>query len=260
MTAPLVCLLNAASAHPSISTGKERDTESGNDYFGARYYSSNMGRFLSPDWSAKIMPVPYVKLDNPQSLNLYSYVWNNPLSRNDPDGHVVCNGPECDQVKKGLDDAKKAMSSKALSKDEKAALKGVLKFYGKWGKDNGVTVNTGVTSLAAQGGVGETVTENGKTTISLNLGALDKTVNQGSPEVEKAATVVHEGEHGAQQQANGMPTTAGQQYAAEKQAYTVQSYVNQGLNTDSDRNLWTSSSGFSQNAVNQNAEGSTQIN
>ena len=55
----------------------------------ARYYSSAMGRFMSPDWSAKIMPVPYAKLDNPQSLNLYSYVWNNPLSRNDPDGHVV---------------------------------------------------------------------------------------------------------------------------------------------------------------------------
>jgi RHS repeat-associated protein len=52
------------------STGKERDTESGNDDFGTRYYASSMGRFLSPDWSAKIMPVPYAKLDNPQSLNL----------------------------------------------------------------------------------------------------------------------------------------------------------------------------------------------
>ena len=37
-TPPYACLLSAASAHPSISTGKERDTESGNDYFGARYY------------------------------------------------------------------------------------------------------------------------------------------------------------------------------------------------------------------------------
>jgi hypothetical protein len=27
-------------------TGKERDTESGNDYFGARYFASSMGRFL----------------------------------------------------------------------------------------------------------------------------------------------------------------------------------------------------------------------
>jgi hypothetical protein len=29
-----------------------------------------MGRFMSPDWAAKIMPVPYAKLDDPQSLNL----------------------------------------------------------------------------------------------------------------------------------------------------------------------------------------------
>jgi RHS repeat-associated protein len=69
-------------------TGKERDTESGNDYFGARYYSSAMGRFMSPDWSAKEEPVPYAKLDDPQSLNLYAYVRNNPLIRVDADGHI----------------------------------------------------------------------------------------------------------------------------------------------------------------------------
>ncbi len=87
MTEPLVCLLSAASLHPSISTGKERDAESGNDYFGARYYASSMGRFMSPDWSAKEEPVPYAKLDDPQTLNLYQYVRNNPLSRVDADGH-----------------------------------------------------------------------------------------------------------------------------------------------------------------------------
>jgi RHS repeat-associated protein len=69
------------------SPGKERDTESGNDYFMARYYSSAMGRFLSPDWAAKEEPVPYATFDDPQSLNLYSYVRNNPLSRADADGH-----------------------------------------------------------------------------------------------------------------------------------------------------------------------------
>jgi len=74
----------------SRSTGKERDTESGNDYFLARYYNSNTGRFLSPDWSATEDPVPYANLDNPQSLNLYSYVLNNPLSRDDPNGHADC--------------------------------------------------------------------------------------------------------------------------------------------------------------------------
>jgi len=58
---------------PSLFTGKERDTESGNDYFGARYYASSMGRFMSPD---KAFADQYAV--NPQSWNLYSYVRNNP--------------------------------------------------------------------------------------------------------------------------------------------------------------------------------------
>jgi RHS repeat-associated protein len=70
-------------------TGKERDLESGNDYMFARYDNSATGRFLSPDWSAKHDPVPYAKLDNPQSLNLYSYVYNNPINGIDPDGHFA---------------------------------------------------------------------------------------------------------------------------------------------------------------------------
>src|SRR6185312_11591274 len=70
-----------------LYTQHERDTETNNDYFGARYYSSDAGRFLSPDWSANVEPVPYAKLDDPQSLNLYDYVEGNPLASVDPDGH-----------------------------------------------------------------------------------------------------------------------------------------------------------------------------
>ena len=77
-----------------LFTGKERDDETGNDYFGARYYASSMGRFLSPDWSAKVEPVPYSKLDDPQTLNLYSYVRNNPLGSTDPDGHYFVVGAQ----------------------------------------------------------------------------------------------------------------------------------------------------------------------
>jgi RHS repeat-associated protein len=71
----------------SRTTGKERDTESGLDYFGARYYSSSMGRWMSPDWNVNVQPVPYASLGDPQSLNLYAYVGNHPLSIIDPDGH-----------------------------------------------------------------------------------------------------------------------------------------------------------------------------
>jgi RHS repeat-associated protein len=74
------------AANPCFSryryTGKERDTESGNDYFGARYYASSMGRFMSPDPSGLTYANPY----NPQSLNLYAYVLNNPLKNIDPTG------------------------------------------------------------------------------------------------------------------------------------------------------------------------------
>jgi RHS repeat-associated protein len=70
--------------------GKERDTESGNDDFGARYYSNRFGRWLSADWSAVPLPVPYANLSNPQTLNLYSMVADDPESFADLDGHDDC--------------------------------------------------------------------------------------------------------------------------------------------------------------------------
>jgi len=69
-------------------TGKERDTESGLDYFGARYYSNGLGRFITPDWAAKAVDVPYAEFSDPQSLNLYTYVRNVPTVSTDSDGHV----------------------------------------------------------------------------------------------------------------------------------------------------------------------------
>jgi RHS repeat-associated protein len=68
-------------------TGKERDTETGLDYFGARYYGSNMGRWMSPNWRESPTPVPYADFSDPQTLNVYGYIRNNPLSHADADGH-----------------------------------------------------------------------------------------------------------------------------------------------------------------------------
>jgi RHS repeat-associated protein len=68
--------------------GKERDAETTNDDFGARFYSSTYGRFLSADWSAIPEPVPYANLTNPQTLNLYAMVSDNPETFADLDGHV----------------------------------------------------------------------------------------------------------------------------------------------------------------------------
>ncbi len=53
-------------------TGKERDAETGLDYFGARYFSAAQGRVTSPD---PIIGRP----DDPQSWNMYAYARNNPL-------------------------------------------------------------------------------------------------------------------------------------------------------------------------------------
>src|SRR5437660_8983348 len=78
--------VNGDSNHYKF-TGKERDAESGLDYFGARHYSSGLGRFITPDWSAVPVPVPYADLSDPQSLNQYTYVRNIPTTKVDADGH-----------------------------------------------------------------------------------------------------------------------------------------------------------------------------
>jgi RHS repeat-associated protein len=71
-------------------TAKERDSESNLDYFGARHYASATGRFMTPDWSEVPYPVPYANFQNPQALNLYGYVQNNPIFLKDATGHVHC--------------------------------------------------------------------------------------------------------------------------------------------------------------------------
>ena len=70
-------------------TGKERDGESGLDNFGARYDSSVLGRFMTPDWAAKPTTVPFASFGDPQTLNLYSYVENEPINKIDADGHLL---------------------------------------------------------------------------------------------------------------------------------------------------------------------------
>src|SRR5437016_10793540 len=69
-------------------TGKERDAETGLDYFGARYFSGPQGRFTSPDpiWITK------ERLLDPQRLDLYAYGRNNPFRYVDRDGMDVTLG------------------------------------------------------------------------------------------------------------------------------------------------------------------------
>ena len=61
-------------------TDQELDSENGLYNYNARLYDPFIGRFISPD---TIVPQPY----NPQSLNRYSYILDNPLIYTDPSGH-----------------------------------------------------------------------------------------------------------------------------------------------------------------------------
>jgi RHS repeat-associated protein len=75
-----------SDSSPMHFTAKERDSESGLDYFGARYYSSQLGRFTSADPSLKSGLA-----SSPQSWNRYAYTMNNPLGYVDTNGK--CTAP-----------------------------------------------------------------------------------------------------------------------------------------------------------------------
>jgi RHS repeat-associated protein len=111
-------------------TGKERDSESGLDDFGDRYYSSPMGRFTSVD------PI-WVKIDrlvDPQRLNLYAYGRNNPLLFTDPDGRDVTIG-RC-SIGSAQDCFKQLQAG--LNKDDRDHVK-LVTGDGKNGCDKGVS-------------------------------------------------------------------------------------------------------------------------
>jgi RHS repeat-associated protein len=105
-----VCLYD--SGRRSRSTGKERDAESGLDWFEARYFSGAQGRFSSPD---RVIVTP-ARLQDPQRFNLYSYARNNPFTFVDPNGEDIDFANDTDEGrKKAL-----ALITKNLSADEAA--------------------------------------------------------------------------------------------------------------------------------------------
>ena len=75
-------VLGGGTQSKFLYTGQEKDTETNLNYYNARYYSSDTRRFTQPD---TIIQDVY----NPQSLNRYSYVLNNPLKYTDPSGHII---------------------------------------------------------------------------------------------------------------------------------------------------------------------------
>jgi RHS repeat-associated protein len=72
-------------------TGQRDEAGLGLMDYHARFYDPYLGRFISAD---TIVPEP----GNPQALNRYSYVGNNPVKFRDPSGHVRCVDGECNLV------------------------------------------------------------------------------------------------------------------------------------------------------------------
>ena len=109
-------------------TLKERDNETGLDYFGARYYGSTQGRFTSVD----PVFISARRMINPQIWNLYSYVGNNPLNATDPTGmELVQLGQHSDEYidrrRKEIDNEKKAIrKDSSLTKAQQDEKRGKL--------------------------------------------------------------------------------------------------------------------------------------
>ena len=114
-------------------TQKERDTETGLDYFLARYYGSTQGRFTSPD----PIIISDKQVENPPLWNLYSCVGNNPLAYTDPTGmELVQLGQHTDeQIKRRQAEIKQQLKdltqNKSISKNERKAQEKALKAENK---------------------------------------------------------------------------------------------------------------------------------
>lgn len=110
---------------------------------------------MSPDWSAKAEPIPYAKLDNPQSLNLYEYVGNSPINKADADGHGCPGNPACPiaEAFQGLlngDNFKASLKSgwDRVSSGFSSGLSSVKSYFGA--KDGQITTAGGTVTLTAQ--------------------------------------------------------------------------------------------------------------
>jgi RHS repeat-associated protein len=89
-------------------TGQIKDDDTGLYYYNARYYDPELGRFIQPD---TIVP----SAGDPQSLNRYSYVRNNPLMYTDPSGHWPHVNFKLDQLMENVGEALKDLG-KAVGK------------------------------------------------------------------------------------------------------------------------------------------------
>jgi RHS repeat-associated protein len=173
---------------PLHFAGKERDSESGLDDFGARYDASSLGRFMSPD------PLGG-HLADPQGLDKYVYVRDNPTTLVDPTGLYTCRDSiDCSSAA----DIKFENTLAGLRKSKDADVARGAAAYGRAKSDNGVTVD--FADLSKKGENGSTVSTIGSDSQGHMRANSDVTINSKINGDSYAAAIGHEGSHAADAQ------------------------------------------------------------
>ena len=222
----------AGSGNAYKFTGKERDSESGLDNFGARYFASTTGRFLSPD--------PLLNSGrpwNPQTWNRYTYARNNPLSFIDPTGLYEWAANTCarddkkcnkqyaknqQRFRDALKALEKARDSYKKGSKEYNRLDAALKAYGREGEKNGVSVAFGKLEGDAAADLQTRADDQGKLSFTVTF---DMSKISGSNEFGVATG--HEGTHisdSLQPFRNSLSD-----FSFEYRAYQTSSWTAQGL-------------------------------
>jgi RHS repeat-associated protein len=233
-----VCLTGAR--RPTVagtwSTGKERDAETGLDYFGARYFSAVQGRFTSPD-------APFADQDpvDPQSWNLYGYGRNNPLRFTDPSGMYVCSDSMADSGGcRKFEEARGRAIDAAMQlkgQQQKDALR-AIDAYGEPGIDNGVTiglgkVQKGAAAETAVGGNLSAPTSDNPTGQNIQVVFDPGSFGETAGTAALSVTLAHEGSHdadGSEWIASGFKKQLDpSHYQTEMRAFGVSAGIAEGL-------------------------------
>ena len=219
---------------PIHFTGQVTDVESNLDYFKARSYTSNSGRFMTPDKMGD------QHKEDPQSMNLYVYVRNNPTGSTDPSGRYDCVGGNSFCFNQDMANFSLRKSANDAFDPHHLALSNVANTLGTPGDHNGVFITEA--NLGVKSNDPDAITVD--TTITFNS---SRSFTKDEIETDQ----IHEGTHVAQNElADGMQYTdllgwLGSFVTAsrpswsgllreERQAYTNQGYMEQALHIKGD--------------------------
>ncbi|HET9184487.1 MAG TPA: RHS repeat-associated core domain-containing protein [Candidatus Angelobacter sp.] len=175
-------------------TGAERDSESGLDRMGARYYSNGFSRFTTPD----PLMIQKQKLFDPQQWNMYQYSRNNPLRYADPSGLYVCaDSAKCDSKQ---DKAFEKARQHDLKSRDANVVRGAAA-YGAPTRATGITLTFGEPKNGKAGNTTTGTLEPDPDHPGTYRAVTTVTLKNGLSGTALDAAVAHEGTHVADAQA-----------------------------------------------------------